>query len=309
MNPSKSKLFKIVLMIIRTILQLINVVVIIWLLVLHFIIKEQTYSDSIRYYIFPLPVIIVIVLIASGFLQKWKYNIILAGLLSIIWLGRSFKFHIPDKIEENDLEVVFWNTSRDNNFEVAVTESGGLPDVMVLVELNETNLLKEREKYPNYYFYKSSKELIIFSKTPLIIESENKSKFGTIVVNFITSGINFYAVDVQGSIDVPRKWELDYINELNIKKSNTIVLGDFNIPFESKYLNQLKNDFQHAFNKKGNGLRETWFYNLPILSLDHIWVSKDLRILKTQKLFTTKSDHSMLKTYIKRKFKKYKAPL
>lgn len=309
MNPSKSKLFKIVLMIIRTILQLINVVVIIWLLVLHFIIKELTYSDSIRYYIFPLPVIIVIVLIASGFLQKWKYNIILAGLLSIIWLGRSFKFHIPDKIEENDLEVVFWNTSRDNNFEVAVTESGGLPDVMVLVELNETNLLKEREKYPNYYFYKSSKELIIFSKTPLIIESENKSKFGTIVVNFITSGINFYAVDVQGSIDVPRKWELDYINELNIKKSNTIVLGDFNIPFESKYLNQLKNDFQHAFNKKGNGLRETWFYNLPILSLDHIWVSKDLRILKTQKLFTTKSDHSMLKTYIKRKFKKYKAPL
>ena len=309
MNPSKSKLFKIVLMIIRTILQLINVVVIIWLLVLHFIIKEQTYSDSIRYYIFPLPVIIVIVLIASGFLQKWKYNIILAGLLSIIWLGRSFKFHIPDKIEENDLEVVFWNTSRDNNFEVAVTESGGLPDVMVLVELNETNLLKEREKYPNYYFYKSSKELIIFSKTPLIIESENKSKFGTIVVNFITSGINFYAVDVQGSIDVPRKWELDYINELNIKKSNTIVLGDFNIPFESKYLNQIKNDFQHAFNKKGNGLRETWFYNLPILSLDHIWVSKDLRILKTQKLFTTKSDHSMLKTYIKRKFKKYKAPL
>ena len=66
------------------------------------------------------------------------------------------------------------------------------------------------------------------------------------------------------------------------------------------YLKQLKKDFNQAFYKKGNGFRETWFYNLPLLSLDHIWVSKDLKILKTEKIHTLKSDHNMLKTYIKR---------
>jgi hypothetical protein len=97
MMLSKKKFLKIALMIIRTILQLINIVVIISLLTIHFIIKEGTYWDTMRFYLFPLPVIIVIVLIASIFLKKWKYNIVLAGLLSIIWLGRSFKIHIPDK--------------------------------------------------------------------------------------------------------------------------------------------------------------------------------------------------------------------
>lgn len=299
MMPSKTKFFKIALMIIRTILQLINIVVIMSLLTVHFIIKEGTYEDTIRFYLFPLPVIIVIVLIAAVFLKKWKYNIILAGLLSIIWLGRSFKIHFPDTITEQDLEVVFWNASRDNNFERAFNENGGVPDVMVLTESNQKHLDKLKKRFPNYYFFKTSRELILFSKTPIIIESENKSKFGTIVVNFITSGVNFYAVDVQGSTDVPREWGINYVNEFIKKNSNTIILGDFNVPYESKYLKQLKDNYQHAFNKKGNGFRETWFYNLPILSLDHIWVSEDLKILKTEKIFTTKSDHSMLKTFIK----------
>ena len=65
-----------------------------------------------------------------------------------------------------------------------------------------------RQQYPKYYFYRSHKELFIFSKTPLDIKSENISKYGTTVINFKTAGINFYAVDAQGSPDVPRKWEL-----------------------------------------------------------------------------------------------------
>ena len=65
-------------------------------------------------------------------------------------------------------------------------------------------------------------------------------------------------------------------------------------------LNKIKSTFNHAFNEKGNGFRETWFWNLPLLSLDHIWVSKDLKILKTQKINTFKSDHCMLKTYVRK---------
>lgn len=62
----------------------------------------------------------------------------------------------------------------------------------------------------------------------------------------------------------------------------------------------VKQNFNQAFNEKGNGFRETWFYNLPLLSLDHIWVSKDLKVLKTKKINTFKSDHNMIKTYIKK---------
>ena len=119
-------------------------------------------------------------------------------------------------------------------------------------------------------------------------------------MRFETSNITFYAVDVAGSTEVPRTGELAFVNSIIYKQRNTIILGDFNVPFESQNLEDIKKDFNHAFNEKGNGFRETWFWNIPILSIDHIWVSKDLKIIKTEKIFTLKSDHNMIKTFIRK---------
>lgn len=279
---------------------IVNLIIISALLYVHFVLKERSYIDAIRYYMFPLPVIIGIIICLSIFLSKRRYNLILAGVLLVVWLGRSFKIHIPETVKESDIEVVLWNASRDNGFEEAFKENKNIPDVLVLVESKPNSINHFHLKYPNYFFFKSSREIYIFSKKQIQIEDETSSSYGTTVINFITHGINFYALDVTGSTDVPRTWELGFVNDLIKMNKNTIVLGDFNVPFESKNLNKLKSNFNHAFNEKGNGFRETWFWNLPLLSLDHIWVSKDLEILKTQKINTFKSDHNMIRTFIKR---------
>ena len=104
---------------------------------------------------------------------------------------------------------------------------------------------------------------------------------------------------MSASIYVPRSRELGFVNEYIKPKEKSILLGDFNVPYESKYLNEFKTNFNHAFNEKGNGFRETWFWTIPLLSLDHIWVSKDLEILKTEKIGTFKSDHSMIKVILR----------
>ncbi|MFG6685161.1 hypothetical protein ACGK9U_01160 [Mariniflexile sp. HNIBRBA6329] len=96
---------------------------------LYFVLKERSFLDFLRYYTFTLPIIIAIVLLRSIFLTKRKFNLILAAILSIIWLGRSFKIHFPEAIESTDLEVVFWNVSRDNGFEEAFSENNGIPVV------------------------------------------------------------------------------------------------------------------------------------------------------------------------------------
>ena len=302
MVGSKRIFFKIILTFLRIILQLINVVTILGLLTIHFVIKERTFWSSLYFYAFPLPVIILVILAISIILtRRWRrYNLIIATVLLVIWLSRSFKIHIPDNIKETDLEVVFWNASRENTFESVINESGDIPDVMVLVEFRKKNIEELKKRYPEYYFYKSERELLVFSKTPIDTIIENTSNYNTTVINFKTVGVNFYAVDATGSTDVPKEWGLTYINKSIKEKNTTIVLGDFNTPYESIHLKQLKKDFNQAFNNKGNGFRETWFYNIPLLSLDHIWVSKDLEILKTEKLYTTKSDHSMLKTFVRK---------
>ncbi|WP_194766233.1 endonuclease/exonuclease/phosphatase family protein [Tamlana sp. I1] len=270
------------------------------LILLHFLIKDASYQMSLWFYPFPLPVIIGIVLGLSIFLGKRrKYNLIVASVLLLIWLFGSFRFSFAEPIEEADLEVVFWNTSRAHNFKDAMAHYGGLPDIMVLAEANSQGFTQLQAKYPNYSFYKSTRELSIFSKSPMKIISDATSNYNTSVVHFKASNIDFFAIDVTGSKDVPRQWELDYVNE-HIKYGNkTVVLGDFNLPYESLYFKVIKAHFKHWFSSKGKGFRETWPWGLPLLSLDHIWVSKDLELLDSKKLNSLESDHEMIKTVIK----------
>jgi hypothetical protein len=290
------------LKIIKILYLLVNSVIIIALLSIHFVLKESSYQNSLLFYTFPLPVIIAIVLCLTIFLSKTfrKYNLLLAGALLLFWLGRSFKIHIPEEINESDIEVVFWNASHERNLEDAFDISGNIPDVFVLVEHGKYSVDRLQLKYSDYYFYKSINGISVFSKLPIELIDDISSNYGTNIVDFETYNINFYAVDVSGSMDVPREWELTFVNEYVEQKTQTILLGDFNVPFESKFLDSIKNNFNHAFNEKGNGFRETWFWNIPLLSLDHIWVSKNLKVLKTKKIRTFKSDHNMLKTVIKK---------
>ena len=290
------------LKIIRTLYLLVNSVIIIALLSIHFVLKESSYQNSLLFYTFPLPVIIAIVLCLTIFLSKTfrKYNLLLAGALLLFWIGRSFKIHIPEEINESDIEIVFWNASHERNLEDAFDISGNIPDVFVLVEHGKYSVDRLQLKYSDYYFYKSINGISVFSKLPIELIDDISSNYGTNIVKFETYNINFYAVDVSGSMDVPREWELTFVNEYVEQKTQTILLGDFNVPFESKFLDSIKNNFNHAFNEKGNGFRETWFWNIPLLSLDHIWVSKNLKVLKTKKIRTFKSDHNMLKTVIKK---------
>ncbi|WP_372752788.1 endonuclease/exonuclease/phosphatase family protein [Mariniflexile sp.] len=288
------------LRLLKTLYSIANVLIIFGMLSVHFVLKERSYLDALRFYAMPLPIIIVVVFLLSIFLRNRRYNIIIAGILLVIWLGRSFKIHIPESIKPSDLEVVFWNASRDNGFEEAFKLIENIPDVCVLVESKRNDIKLFQKKYPNYYFYKSDTEIYIFSKSRIEIEKDTTSNHNTTVINFKSFGLNFYAIDVSGSTDVPRTWELGFVNKNITTSPKTMLLGDFNVPFESINLKEIKANFNHAFNEKGNGFRETWFWNIPLLSLDHIWASKDLEILKTEKINTFKSDHCLLKTYIRK---------
>ena len=62
--------------------------------------------------------------------------------------------------------------SRDNTFESVFNENRNVPDVMVLVESQGNDIKKFKRKYPNYFFYKSDREIFITSKTPIEVIKE-----------------------------------------------------------------------------------------------------------------------------------------
>lgn len=298
---SKRVPFKIMLSRLRKVIFVGNSIIILALLILHFVIKDSKVEFEYWFYLFPLPIIIVVILVSSAFLGKRrKYNLILAGLLLCVWFFRSFRFSFSEDVIESDVEVVFWNCARDNSFKTAFLENEGIPDIMVLSESEAISLDEIKKKYPKYYFYKSNFQIDIFSKTPINIEKEQKSKFKSAVIKFNSAGINFYVVDMIANLQVSKTSEFNFERQLVKNTENTIVLGDFNVPYESRFLDDLKNNYNHYFSKKGNGFRETWPWNVPLLSIDHIWVSKDLKIINSEKINTRNSDHSIIKTVIRK---------
>lgn len=70
-----------------------------------------------------------------------------------------------------------------------------------------------------------------------------------------------------------------------------VVLGDFNTPRSSVHLRGLEKHFQHAFGTAGQGWVNTWPWPLPLLDLDHIWVSRRWRVLRCRLGDFQDSDH------------------
>ncbi len=246
---------------------------------------------------FPLPVMIGLTLFVTLYVNKRlrKYSILIIIALGIIWFSRSFKTN-SEVIIKNGLEVVCWNAGHIHGAIEAIDIIGTIPDILVIIECNEEKFVKAKQQYANSYF--SKEQIGVFSKKPLTIVEEITSKGNSTILNFKVDKLNFFAIDVSPSIFNFRKDELEFLSSFLVFPKNSIVLGDFNTPYESKHLSVLKRDYNNAFSERGNGFRETWFWNIPLLSLDHIWVSKDLKILKTEKINTFKSDHSMIRAYI-----------
>jgi len=268
-------------------------------IIVHFTIKDTFYISSLLFYATPLPLIVLGLLFLLVLLKASarKYYVILTVILAIIWVKNSYI--ITENVETSDgLEIVLWNAYRIQNFEEAFHENGSIPDVVVLIESDIDKYEKAKKAFPNYYFYFNDHAIGIFSKTPLKIYSSATKKHVT-MVHFSTNDIDFYAVDVYANMKFFRKPMVKNILSRIKTDQKTIILGDFNTPYESLFFKNYKKNYKHAFTEKGSGFRETWFWNFPLLSLDHIWVSQDLEIQKTEKILTWKSDHSMLKMYLK----------
>lgn len=280
----------------------INLVCIIALLLIHFVFKESTYLFSLLYYTFPLPLIIGAILFFSLFQNKKirRYNLILAFILLVVWLGRSFNLNTSEAIKETDIEIVFWNATHKRELEDVFSRVENIPDIVVLVEYHAEELEADQLKYPNYFFYwHAESEIGVFSKSPIDIKNVVVADDESAIINFQSYNLNFYAVDVGSSMNVYRKEQIEFVMESINTTKKAVILGDFNLPLESEFLEAIKLNFNNVLTEKGNGFRETWFWNIPLLSLDHIWISKDLHIINAEKLGTFKSDHSMIKTVIR----------
>lgn len=276
-------------------------------------IKDTFYWSSLIFYAFPKPIIIVFSIIIIFLFRRSKIKVITGTGITLFflatWLFSSYRFISNEEIIEKGTQnsIVFWNARKQNDFIDAFEGLEAIPEVLIIVEYDRTkkhSLAQIKERYPDYHFTRVINKIGVMSKNEAVKQvaiyrhQDQKSFMFEFEVTLKNEIYHLYVLDITADLTKFRKQPVQYFYRKIEKRPNTILVGDFNTPYESVHFDLYKTHFNHAFTLKGDGFRETWFWNIPLLSLDHIWVSKDITIKESHKISTWKSDHVMLKVAI-----------
>lgn len=259
------------------------------------------------YYFVPPPLIALLLLVATVLFAVTAARIpALVGLVAAVLVYAqwhfSHEFHRPCETAESGIRVLVWNVARGRAGWDAIADYAKQTDadVIGLVEAgnpSEPRLQFWRGRFDGYNTLLPGGGLVLLVRGDVV-----SSRFQRFVG--ISSAL---AADLEiggrklllvlADLDASPRFDKHRLSEslLELAKSRTgapvILMGDFNMPIDSRWFLAFRRDFTHAFEQAGNGRLATWPAATPLVALDHVWVSSGLRPACAVLVATGLSDH------------------
>lgn len=271
-------------------------------MVLHFTVRDSVPVVFVLFYALPLPVCAALLLGAAilGIRRPAWLIVCLLGAATVtgVWLAATYGTRPPNP---GDVRVATWNLARPRHPLPALVDfvRNERPDFLALVESGtiDAAALREYEKLlPDYHCAILPGGMAVLSTSPL--ESpEWRSIVDGGQANIVTTTLagvqmRILIVDLNANVFLLRDREFAAVKSLAGSSPRTLLLGDFNTPLESVHVDGLRREFINSMEAAGSGFRETWFFGLPLLSLDQIWTSRDLPPTHSRRVLTLESDHA-----------------
>ena len=289
---------------------------VLWLMLLiglglHFTLRDSIDAIAFLFYFLSLPVLLCAALLlglgSKAETRCRRTAMFLALVVMVAWCTRSWRWHpapATTQRQPGEVRVMFWNLSRPPqpfaDFITLVNEFD--PDVIGCTEPADKgqriDITPWQQALPNYQARPAFQELLWFTRvTPRHESTGRLDGIGSYMRAELDLGgqvVPLVLADVWASPWIPRTRQLSEALAQVAGRSNALLIGDFNTPGESVHFEAYRKDLADAFESGGRGLRETWFYGLPILSIDHVWVGQDWQVLDTRKVWSLDSDHAAL---------------
>lgn len=282
--------------------------VFIFLLILHFTIKDSVNDLIYVFYATPKPILLILNLfLILLFIKPKRMRLILSGsaaMLFLIWIISDFRFRLHSSEAESDITVLYWNAARGktNAFQLIANKIESIsPDIIGLVEaenLDESFFIKYENAPYNYTFKKIGGDILIGVKGTINniynFDSDHFYKYGKVEATVNNEPYTLFIVDIFANQPYFRKRILsDLYKAIDLEK-NVMVLGDFNTPYESLHFKPFKENLWNAERKAGSGLITSWPDKYPLLQIDHIWSSKNILPVYSYNKASDFSDHSLI---------------
>ena len=283
------------------------------------VILRMSVRDSVEilaplYYATPWPVLAVLTLVLLRYFWRQPLAVFailfLAHMLGAAWIMESWR-SAPLSKAPADLRVIQWNVAHpwNSRTEIMARIQGFDADIIALSEpvpdsgkgkamARASSAAEEwRVAFREYAYERRGSELLCLIRGEVLGRRQGVlhpgSPYALYEARVKGHALRILQVDVDARPVHPRRAPLAALVELvgTLGDEPLILIGDFNTPRESVYLDPLQKYLQHAWLTAGSGCAETWPAFLPVLSLDQIWCGYGLHAIRCQHGVTFRSDH------------------
>ncbi len=264
-------------------------------LIVRITVRDAIDQLAIVFYATPWPVLAVLGFVSAALwipkAKRFAVACLGAGVISgVVWVVGSYERN-PQVTERQNLRVVSWNAEHAKKDLPAVVEKARSfnADILGLTETESTetpDAERWRAAFPGHTV-KTLPGYMLFITRGEITGSlsgslAGRGNFNLVRVKLGERPVQVLFVDIEPNPIRSRRLAFDTLHSTlgNLPNEPVVMMGDFNTPRESIHFARLQEQLQDAFDVGGRGFAETWPVPVPVLSLDHILVSKSVRVLR-----------------------------
>ena len=270
-------------------------------------IRDRVPLLAVLFYATPPIILSAIAFLAAGFLLKshCRRFAAVAAIFGVVcagwWSYSSFYRYDPPSADE-EFRVLFWNCRYGyHGWKSVAKEIHRIDAPLVgLVEADDhTEKRKEfwRWEFVDYDIASLGGGIVLMTRGQIVrsrlVQLTSGGRCGEFEVLLDGKQLMVFVVDIKSNPFVSRREPLEKLIALveSTRDKPTVLMGDFNTPADSAFLDDLRSAFRNAFETAGDGYAATWPLPVPVLTLDQVWVSRDLQLHGCRHLWTSSSDH------------------
>ena len=278
-----------------------------FLLFINLVLKDRFYPISILFYACPLILIIGFGIFSSILYLKKKiiaFSLLsLQIILTVYWFNNYYAFAEEMPETKNTSSILLWNVAKKDLIPIDILVETIRKENITNLALVEAEHITDKDfknlnkQLPKFHFKKLKGNMLFGSinriKTVRYTSEDRSHKFNLIQTYNNNNVENILIVDIYANPFLNRKLPLETTFQYIKNTKTDIIVGDFNTPFESVHFKQYKEKFQ-SFHVLSNGATATWAFGLPLMELDHIWISSKYIPIHLKKKNFLVSDHQLL---------------
>ena len=220
----------------------------------------------------------------------------------------TFARNVPPNVSPG-ANVVFWNAGRGIFGWQSIADSLREfdADMIGLVEAGQGDPLMAqfwRTNFPDHNVVGPQQGMVFFARGKVTSHEfgllGEGGKYARFEVQRDGRAVNVLLVDIKSNPFRSRREAFEHLVDLVDMYAGKplMLMGDFNTPVDSVFMSGLESRLHHAFHTYGTGYDSTWPVPIPLLSLDHVWVSPDLPLHSCRLPWTWRSDHKPVLTIL-----------